>query len=136
MELTVEDLRSSVANPLEKFISLFTFKCIIKNFWIFFRYIEVEIRRLEGKEKEKGEKIVEEAKEQQVTFLVVGEEKKPPVWRLVKRWGWKKRCSRAGVLKYCLEKASCMTIAVKPENRKLGGYLITTKRHKNFWLFA
>ncbi|KAL0817942.1 hypothetical protein Bca101_074386 [Brassica carinata] len=119
MELTVEDLRSSVANPLEKFIS-----------------IEVEIRRLEGKEKEKGEKIVEEAKEQQVTFLVVGEEKKPPVWRLVKRWGWKKRCSRAGVLKYCLEKASCMTIAVKPKNRKLGGYLITTKRHKNFWLFA
>lgn len=77
-----------------------------------------------------------EAKEQQVTLLVVGEEKKPPVWRLVKCWGWKKRRSRAGVLKYCLEKASCMTIAVKPKNRKLGGYLITTKRHKNFWLLA
>ncbi|CAH8386209.1 unnamed protein product [Eruca vesicaria subsp. sativa] len=98
--------------------------------------IEVEIRRLEGKEKERGEKIVEEAKEQQVTLLVVGEEKKPPVWRVVKRWGWKKRRGRAGVLKYCLEKASCMTIAVKPKNRKLGGYLITTKRHKNFWLLA
>ncbi|CAA7032794.1 unnamed protein product [Microthlaspi erraticum] len=98
--------------------------------------IEVEIRRLEGKDKEKGEKIVEEAKEQQVSLLVVGEEKKPPVWRLMKRWGWKKRRGRAGVLKYCLEKASCMTIAVKPKNRKLGGYLITTKRHKNFWLLA
>ncbi|KAG7575818.1 UspA [Arabidopsis thaliana x Arabidopsis arenosa] len=98
--------------------------------------IEVEIRRLEGKEKEKGEKIVEEAKEQQVSLLVVGEEKKPPVWRLLKRWGWKKRRGRAGTLKYCLEKASCMTIAVKPKNRKLGGYLITTKRHKNFWLLA
>ncbi|KAL9290151.1 putative universal stress protein A [Arabidopsis thaliana] len=98
--------------------------------------IEVEIRRLQGKEKEKGEKIVEEAKEQQVSLLVVGEEKKPPVWRLLKRWGWKKRRGRAGTLKYCLEKASCMTIAVKPKNRKLGGYLITTKRHKNFWLLA
>ncbi|CAH2055219.1 unnamed protein product [Thlaspi arvense] len=98
--------------------------------------IEVEIRRLEGKEKEKGEKIVEEAKEQEVSLLVVGEEKKPPVWRMVKRWGWKKRRGRAGVLKYCLEKASCMTIAVKPKSRKLGGYLITTKRHKNFWLLA
>ncbi|XP_010485664.1 PREDICTED: neurofilament medium polypeptide-like [Camelina sativa] len=98
--------------------------------------MEVEIRRLEGKEKEKGEKIVEEAKEQQVSLLVVGEEKKPPVWRLLKRWGWKKRRGQAGVLKYCLEKASCMTIAVKPKNRKLGGYLITTKRHKNFWLLA
>ncbi|WZZ22176.1 hypothetical protein YC2023_123563 [Brassica napus] len=98
--------------------------------------IEVEIRRLEGKDKEKGAKIVEEAKKQQVTLLVVGQEKKPPVWRLLKRWAWKRRRGHAGVLKYCLENASCMTIAVKPKKRKHGGYLITTKRHKNFWLLA
>ncbi|CAH2072525.1 unnamed protein product, partial [Thlaspi arvense] len=98
--------------------------------------IEVEIRRLEGKDKEKGGKIVEEAKKQQVSLLVVGQEKKPPVWRLLKRWAWKRRRGHSGVLKYCLENASCMTIAVKPKNRKLGGYLITTKRHKNFWLLA
>ncbi|KAF3568888.1 hypothetical protein DY000_02018761 [Brassica cretica] len=98
--------------------------------------IEVEIRRLEGKDKEKGAKIVEEAKKQQVTLLVVGQEKKPPVWRLLKRWTWKRRRGHAGVLKYCLENASCMTIAVKPKKRKHGGYLITTKRHKNFWLLA
>ncbi|KAL1195459.1 hypothetical protein V5N11_030733 [Cardamine amara subsp. amara] len=98
--------------------------------------IEVEIRRLEGNDKDKGEKIVEEAKKQQVSLLVVGQDKKPPVWRLLKRWAWKRRRGHGGVLKYCLEKASCMTIAVKPKNRKLGGYLITTKRHKNFWLLA
>ncbi|XP_010420453.1 PREDICTED: probable serine/threonine-protein kinase kinX [Camelina sativa] len=98
--------------------------------------IEVEIRRLEGKDKDKGQKIVEEAKKQQVSLLVVGQEKKPPVWRLLKRWAWKRRRGHGGVLKYCLENASCMTIAVKPKNRKLGGYLITTKRHKNFWLLA
>uniref|UniRef100_A0A1J3IHN7 UspA domain-containing protein n=3 Tax=Noccaea caerulescens TaxID=107243 RepID=A0A1J3IHN7_NOCCA len=98
--------------------------------------IEVEIRRLEGKDKDKGGKIVEEAKKQQVSLLVVGQEKKPPVWRLLKRWTWKRRRGHCGVLKYCLENASCMTIAVKPKNRKLGGYLITTKRHKNFWLLA
>ncbi|ESQ41729.1 hypothetical protein EUTSA_v10014279mg [Eutrema salsugineum] len=98
--------------------------------------IEVEIRRLEGKDKDKGAKIVEEAKKQQVSLLVVGQEKKPPVWRLLKRWAWKRRRGHGGVLKYCLENASCMTIAVKPKNRKLGGYLITTKRHKNFWLLA
>lgn len=96
----------------------------------------MEIRRLEGKDKEKGAKIVEEAKKQQVTLLVVGQEKKPPVWRLLKRWAWKRRRGHAGVLKYCLENASCMTIAVKPKKRKHGGYLITTKRHKNFWLLA
>ncbi|XP_013633048.1 PREDICTED: uncharacterized protein LOC106338671 [Brassica oleracea var. oleracea] len=94
------------------------------------------IRRLEGKDKKKGAKIVEEAKKQQVTLLVVGQEKKPPVWRLLKRWAWKRRRGHAGVLKYCLENASCMTIAVKPKKRKHGGYLITTKRHKNFWLLA
>ncbi|AED92420.1 putative universal stress protein A [Arabidopsis thaliana] len=98
--------------------------------------IEVEIRRLEGKDKDKGQKIVEESKKQQVSLLVVGQEKKPPVWRLLKRWAWKRRRGHEGVLKYCLENASCMTIAVKPKNRKLGGYLITTKRHKNFWLLA
>lgn len=98
--------------------------------------IEVEIRRLEGKDKEKGAKIVEEAKKQQVSLLVVGQEKKPPVWRLLKRWAWKGRRGHAGVLKYCLENASCMTIAVKPKKRKHGGYLITTKRHRNFWLLA
>ncbi|KAF8103004.1 hypothetical protein N665_0189s0054 [Sinapis alba] len=98
--------------------------------------IEVEIRRLEGKDKEKGGKIVEEAKKQQVSLLVVGQEKKPPVWRLLKRWAWKRRRGHADVLKYCLENASCMTIAVKPKKRKHGGYLITTKRHKNFWLLA
>ncbi|KAG2300302.1 hypothetical protein Bca52824_036774 [Brassica carinata] len=98
--------------------------------------IEVEIRRLEGKDKDKGAKIVEEAKKQQVSLLVVGQEKKPPVWRLLKRWAWKRRRGHAGVLKYCLENASCMTIAVKPKKRKHGGYLITTKRHRNFWLLA
>ncbi|KAG7555588.1 UspA [Arabidopsis suecica] len=98
--------------------------------------IEVEIRRLEGKDKDKGQKIVEEAKKQEVSLLVVGQEKKPPVWRLLKRWAWKRRRGHGGVLKYCLENASCMTIAVKPKNRRLGGYLITTKRHKNFWLLA
>ncbi|KAL0772937.1 hypothetical protein Bca101_038088 [Brassica carinata] len=52
------------------------------------------------------------------------------------RWGWKRRRGHAGVLKYCLENASCMTIAVKPKKRKHDGYLITTKHHKNFWLLA
>ncbi|CAF2268129.1 unnamed protein product [Brassica napus] len=88
------------------------------------------------RQKEKGAKIVEEAKKQQVTLLVVGQEKKPPVWRLLKRWAWKRRRGHAGVLKYCLENAFCMTIAVKPKKRKHGGHIITTKRHKNFWLLA
>ncbi|KAG2317657.1 hypothetical protein Bca52824_020779 [Brassica carinata] len=88
------------------------------------------------KDKEKGATIVEEAKKQQVSLLVVGQEKKPPVWRLLKRWAWKRRRGHAGVLKYCLENATCMTIAVKPKKRKHGGYLITTKRHKTFWLLA
>ncbi|KAF3554838.1 hypothetical protein F2Q69_00015461 [Brassica cretica] len=121
-------------NSVGKFRGKKKFRGIISD--DLFRRIEVEIRRLEGKDKGKGAKIVEEAKKQQVTLLVVGQEKKPTVCRLLKRWGWKRRRGHAGVLKYCLENASCMTIAVKPKKRKHDGYLITTKRHKNFWLLS
>ncbi|XP_010549779.1 PREDICTED: uncharacterized protein LOC104820851 [Tarenaya hassleriana] len=96
--------------------------------------IEVEIRRMEGKEKQKGPKIVEEANKEKVSLLVVGQEKKPSVWRLFKRWAWRRR--HGGLVEYCLQNANCMTIAVKRKSRKLGGYLITTKRHNNFWLLA
>lgn len=51
----------------------------------------------------------------------------------MKRWGWKKRRGRAGVLNYCLENI-CMTIGVKLNSRMLGGYLVTTKHHKNLAL--
>ncbi|KAL5543324.1 hypothetical protein UlMin_008458 [Ulmus minor] len=95
--------------------------------------VKVEIELLEGKER--GEIIVEEAKKQKVSLLVLGQKRKRSIW-----WSLMKRMTRKGlkgdVVEYCIQNATCMTIAVRRKSKKLGGYLITTKRHKNFWLLA
>ena len=95
--------------------------------------MKVEIELLQGKEK--GPIIVEAAKRQKVSLLVLGQKRKRSVWwSLMKMWTL--RGKRRDVADYCIENAQCMTIAVRRKNKKFGGYLITTKRHKNFWLLA
>uniref|UniRef100_A0A5B7BPV6 UspA domain-containing protein n=1 Tax=Davidia involucrata TaxID=16924 RepID=A0A5B7BPV6_DAVIN len=94
--------------------------------------VHVEIALLEGKEK--GPTIVEEAKQQRVSLLVLGQRKRSMIWRLRTMWAGKRNHSR--VVEYCIQNANCMTIAVRRKSRKYGGYLITTKRHKDFWLLA
>ncbi|XP_057518906.1 uncharacterized protein LOC130799721 [Amaranthus tricolor] len=95
--------------------------------------VEVEIIAITGKEK--GPKIVEQSKEQKVSLLVLGHQKRSKAWRFWMRWAGKNRSSQ-GVVDYCIQNSDCMTIAVRRKSRKLGGYLITTKRHNNFWLLA
>ncbi|GAV56508.1 Usp domain-containing protein [Cephalotus follicularis] len=95
--------------------------------------VQVEVSMLEGKEK--GPLIVEEAKRQRVSLLILGQRKKSIMWHLMQRLVGKKRKLREFV-NYCIQNASCMTIAVRMKSKKHGGYLITTKRHKKFWLLA
>ncbi|XP_039020225.1 universal stress protein PHOS32-like [Hibiscus syriacus] len=92
--------------------------------------VRVEVAKVEGKEK--GAIIVEGAKQLKVSLLVLGQRKKSIIWRLMRRLTAK----RGGVVDYCIQNASCMTIAVRRKSNQLGGYLITTKRHKKFWLLA
>lgn len=94
--------------------------------------MQVEIALREGKEK--GPIIVEEAKQRNVSLLVLGQRKQSIMWRLQKLWTGKRTKNR--VVDYCILNANCMTIAVRRKSREYGGYLITTKRHKNFWLLA
>ncbi|OMO49563.1 UspA [Corchorus capsularis] len=97
--------------------------------------VQVEVAKVEGKEK--GPIIVEAAKQYKVSLLVLGQRKKSMIWRIMRRWAVRKRSGRGGgVVDYCIQNASCMTIAVRRKSNELGGYLITTKRHKNFWLLA
>ncbi|XP_019200026.1 PREDICTED: uncharacterized protein LOC109193600 isoform X2 [Ipomoea nil] len=94
--------------------------------------VQVEIQLQEGKEK--GPVIVEAAKQQKVSLLVLGQRKRSMMWRLHTMWSGKR--ARPKVVNYCIQNANCMTIAVRRKSRKHGGYLITTKRHKDFWLLA
>ncbi|KAL3501524.1 hypothetical protein ACH5RR_035973 [Cinchona calisaya] len=99
--------------------------------------VQIEVAVAEGKEK--GPAIVKEAKKQGVGLLVLGQKKKrSTTWRLLMMWaaGNNKVTAAGGVVEYCIQNASCMAIAVRRKSKKLGGYLITTKRHKDFWLLA
>lgn len=88
--------------------------------------------------KDKGPAIVEEARRQGAALLVLGQKKQPMTWRLLMMWAWGSGATAAGagVVEYCIQKADCMAIAVRRKSKKLGGYLITTKRQKDFWLLA
>ncbi|KAL1356055.1 hypothetical protein HN51_008036 [Arachis hypogaea] len=94
--------------------------------------VETEIAVVEGKEK--GAKIVEEAKKEGVGLLVLGQKKRSTTWRLVMMWAGQR--VNGGVVDYCIQNAHCMAIAVRRKSSKIGGYMITTKRHKDFWLLA
>ncbi|KAL8141880.1 hypothetical protein V2J09_014912 [Rumex salicifolius] len=94
--------------------------------------VKIESVMLKGKEK--GRMIVEEAKLQKASLLVLGHKRRSMTWNLLMRWTGKQ--SSSVVADYCIENSECMTIAVRRKSKKLGGYLITTKRHKNFWLLA
>ncbi|CAI9111703.1 OLC1v1011991C1 [Oldenlandia corymbosa var. corymbosa] len=100
--------------------------------------VEVEIAVCLGKEK--ASIIVQEAKERKVSLLVLGQKRRSIMWRLQKLMIWRgKRTNRNSnnmVVEYCIQNANCMTIAVRRKSRRRGGYLITTKRHKKFWLLA
>ncbi|CAN0896224.1 hypothetical protein LINGRAHAP2_LOCUS18353 [Linum grandiflorum] len=103
---------------------------------------EVEIEALIVEGKEKGPAILEEAKKQEVALLVLGQRKRSSMtWRLIMMWASNKLANAAGagaggVVEYCIQNAECMAIAVRRKSKKHGGYLITTKRHKDFWLLA
>ncbi|XP_054810711.1 universal stress protein PHOS32-like isoform X2 [Prosopis cineraria] len=94
--------------------------------------VQIEIAVLEGKEK--GPKIVEEARKEGVSLLVLGQKKRSTTWRLLMMWSGHRVAT--GVVEYCIQNAHCMAIAVRRKSKKAGGYMITTKRHKDFWLLA
>ncbi|KAH7660625.1 Adenine nucleotide alpha hydrolases-like protein [Dioscorea alata] len=97
--------------------------------------VHVELCLVEGKER--GPTIVEEAKKQGVSLLVLGQKKRSVTWRLLMMWaGGRVAGGGGGVVEYCIQNASCMTLAVRKKSKRGGGYLITTRRHKDFWLLA
>ncbi|XP_051145506.1 universal stress protein PHOS34-like [Andrographis paniculata] len=101
---------------------------------------EVEVEELVVAGKDKGPAIVEAAKAKEAALLVVGQKKMSLAWRLMLMWagggGGGRAAVAGGVAEYCVQNATCMAIAVRRKSKKVGGYLITTKRQKDFWLLA
>ncbi|KAL0921844.1 hypothetical protein M5K25_008957 [Dendrobium thyrsiflorum] len=96
--------------------------------------VVVELYLVEGKDP--GPTIVEEARKQRVSLLVLGQKKRSITWRLLMMWAGGNRMASGSVVDYCVQNSSCMTLAVRRKSRRGGGFLITTRRHKDFWLLA
>ncbi|XP_066356341.1 universal stress protein PHOS32-like [Miscanthus floridulus] len=101
--------------------------------------VRVELSLAEGGGKDRGPAIVEAARKQGVSLLVVGQKKRSSVtWRLLSMWiaGVKGGAGCASAADYCVQHAACMALAVRRKSRRGGGYLITTRRQRDFWLLA
>ncbi|XP_010511933.1 PREDICTED: uncharacterized protein LOC104787963 [Camelina sativa] len=99
---------------------------------------EVKTEVVVVKGDEKGPTIVKEAKEREASLLVLGQKKQHATWRLLMVWASQARpvTSKHDFVEYCINNSPCMAIAVRKRGKKLGGYTLTTKRHKDFWLLA
>ncbi|WVZ90304.1 hypothetical protein U9M48_036614 [Paspalum notatum var. saurae] len=101
--------------------------------------VRVELSMAEGKDR--GPAIVEAARKQGVSLLVVGQKKRSVTWRLLSMWmagvkGAGGGGGGGGAADYCVQHAACMALAVRRKSRRGGGYLITTRRQRDFWLLA
>ncbi|XP_020100335.1 uncharacterized protein LOC109718494 [Ananas comosus] len=106
--------------------------------------VHVEVCLVEGRDR--GPTIVEEAGRRRASLLVVGgpRRRSPALtWRLLVMWalgadfgGGNARIGSSSVADYCVHHAACTALAVRRKGRRGGGYLLTTKRHKDFWLLA
>ena len=108
-----------------------------------FCQVRVELSLAEGGGKDRGPAIVEAARKQGVSLLVVGQKKRSSVtWRLLSMWiagvkgGGGAGCTSSSAADYCVQHAACMALAVRRKSRRGGGYLITTRRQRDFWLLA
>ncbi|KAL6622785.1 hypothetical protein ACP70R_032664 [Stipagrostis hirtigluma subsp. patula] len=98
--------------------------------------VRVELSLVEGKDR--GPAIVEAARKQGISLLVVGQKKRSVTWRLLSMWmaGMKGAIGGATAADYCVQNAGCMALAIRRKSRRGGGYLITTRRQRDFWLLA
>ncbi|CAL9186064.1 uncharacterized protein LOC135606582 [Musa acuminata AAA Group] len=94
--------------------------------------VQVELSLVPGEER--GPAIVGEASKRGVVLLVMGQRNRSVTWRWVMMWAGSKPGGDA--VDYCIRNATCMALAVRRKSRRGGGYLITAKRHRDFWLLA
>jgi len=46
------------------------------------------------------------------------------------------RSSSEELVEECINRSECLTLAVRRQSKGVGGYLVSTRWQKNFWLLA
>ncbi|EPS73990.1 hypothetical protein M569_00770 [Genlisea aurea] len=98
--------------------------------------VEVEAVVVEGP---KMDTVMSQVKKLEVSVLVLGQKKKKAcpllLYRLCLSSSGSSR-SGDGFVDKCINSLDCLTIGVRKQSSGVGGYLISTRWHKNFWLLA
>lgn len=104
---------------------------------------EVKVETCAVEAEERAPAVVDAARRHGASLLVLGQR---PRRHAVARWLqavlWRRRRSRGsssatgggGMVEYCIEHAPCVALAVR--RRSSGGYLVSSKHHRDFWLLA
>ncbi|KAL6893491.1 hypothetical protein ACP4OV_007589 [Aristida adscensionis] len=108
---------------------------------------EVKVETCAVQAEERAPAVVEAARQHGVSLLVLAQRRRRAVtrWLLLqtlwlRRWGRRRRQRGGGggstttTVEYCIEHAPCVALGVR--RRSSGGYLLSSKRHKDFWLLA
>ncbi|KAK1653683.1 hypothetical protein QYE76_071488 [Lolium multiflorum] len=97
--------------------------------------VSIEVCVVEAEERAPA--VVEAAKRHGASLLVLGQRRRPR-WILDLWSAAKRQCGRMrrgiSLVEHCIEHAPCEALGVR--RRSSGGYLVSSKRHKDFWLLA
>ncbi|WOL18765.1 hypothetical protein Cni_G27562 [Canna indica] len=88
--------------------------------------VEVEALVIQGP---KLATVLSQVRKLEVSVLVLGQSKPSPFCCLF-------RSSSDEFVEQCINRADCLTLAVRKQSKGVGGYLINTRWQKNFWLLA
>ncbi|KAK1287129.1 hypothetical protein QJS10_CPB19g00161 [Acorus calamus] len=91
--------------------------------------VEVEALVIQGP---KLPTVLSQVKKLEASVLVLSQKKPSPL-------SWLCMCVRSSeddFVEECINNAECLTMAVRKQSGGLGGYLVSTRWHKNFWLLA
>ncbi|KAH6789091.1 Adenine nucleotide alpha hydrolases-like superfamily protein [Perilla frutescens var. frutescens] len=90
--------------------------------------VEVEALVIQGP---KMATVMSQVKKLEVSVLVLGQKKPSPLLNCL--------CFKSSTEEFveqCINNLECLTIGVRKQSKAVGGYLISTRWHKNFWLLA
>lgn len=90
--------------------------------------VEVEAVVIQGP---KLATVLSQVKKLEVSVLVLGQKKPSPIMTCL--FG---RSNTEEFVEKCINNAECLTIGVRKQSKSMGGYLISTRWQKNFWLLA
>ncbi|KAH9606006.1 hypothetical protein KSS87_009491 [Heliosperma pusillum] len=90
--------------------------------------VEVEALVIQGP---KLATVLSQVKKLEVSVLVLGQKKPSPIMTCL--FGMS---NSEDFVEQCINNAECLTIGVRKQSKGMGGYLISTRWQKNFWLLA